>query len=112
MFKNEIKSLQHLKRLLVKALGDNLLMLIAFGSRVRGDFKWDSDMDILIVLKKASLSAEKGIRKIVYSESEKSGVPYSVVIRDNKAFEKEKKFKTSFYNNLINEGAILYERIS
>jgi predicted nucleotidyltransferase len=112
MFKKEIKSLKHLKRLLTEAIGDNLLMLVAFGSRIKGDFRWDSDLDILVVLKKTSLRAEKVIRKIVYSEGERLGVPYSVIIRDSAEFGKEKSFRTPFYSNIINEGAILYERVS
>lgn len=87
-------------------------MVVAFGSRVRGDFRWDSDLDILVVLKKVTLNDESRIRKIVYSEGEKSNIPYSVIIRGWEEFEKEKSFKTPFYNNLISEGAILYERIS
>lgn len=112
MFKNEVKSLRNLKKLLKKAMGDNLLLVIAFGSRVRGDFRWDSDLDILVVLKKTTIDDESRIREIVYEEGERAGVPYSVIIREWKDFEKEKSFKTPFYNNLISEGAILYERIS
>ncbi len=112
MFKKEMDSLKHIKNLLTREIGDNVEMIAAFGSRVRGDFRWDSDLDVLVVIKRLSLKTEEVIRKLFYREGEKRNVPYSVIIRGESEFENEKTHETPFYKTVMNEGVILYERKS
>ena len=50
-------ALMNFKRKLLAAFGKDVLELKVFGSQVRGDFRKDSDIDVLIVLK--SLSSKK-----------------------------------------------------
>lgn len=51
----EKKVIENFARLVRAALGDNLIDVEIFGSKVRGDFKKDSDIDILIVVKERTL---------------------------------------------------------
>lgn len=51
MFEAEKKALKRIVKSLQVSLGDELQTVIAFGSRIRGDFRADSDFDVLIVVK-------------------------------------------------------------
>lgn len=76
----------------------------AFGSKVRGDHDEWSDFDVLIVVKNRDPSIENEIIGSFVDEEFKSGILFSPLIKDLKAFESEKSFKTPFYDNLMKEG--------
>jgi predicted nucleotidyltransferase len=76
----------------------------AFGSRVRGDHNEWSDFDVLIIVKNRDPSIENGIIGSFVDEELESGILFTPLIKDSKAFESEKSFKTPFYDNLMKEG--------
>ncbi|ODA43762.1 hypothetical protein THER_1517 [Thermodesulfovibrio sp. N1] len=55
MFTIEKEAIKRATERLKGALGENLLAVIAFGSRVRGDFNGESGFDVLIIVKKGIL---------------------------------------------------------
>lgn len=57
ILKKREKALREFKRRLLLVLGKDVLELKLFGSQTRGNFKKDSDIDVLIVLR--SLSPKK-----------------------------------------------------
>ena len=63
---NLSKTLNELKINLAQALGDNLLLLTLYGSYARDKASADSDVDLLVVLKKSNSEDEALVRKIVY----------------------------------------------
>lgn len=52
MFTIEKESISRATKRLRDVLGNYLITVIAFGSRVRGDLTGESDFDILVVVKK------------------------------------------------------------
>lgn len=112
MYKIEEKSLSIVLKKLKKLFGKNLILLVAFGSRVRGDFHGESDFDVLVVVKKKNYDILRKMIDVFYEEEEKTGIAYSVIIRDEETFEKEKKFKTGFYFNILYEGRVIYGKIN
>ena len=108
----EKESLSTITTKLQKALGDNLILVVAFGSRVRGDFHGESDFDLLVVVDRKNYNLLREIVDILYEEEEKTGIPYSIILRDRKSFEMEKRFKTGFFMNLLQEGKVLYGKIN
>jgi len=76
----------------------------AFGSRVRGDHAEWSDFDVLIIVKNRDPSIENEIIGSFVDEELESGILFTPLIKDLKAFESEKSFKTPFYDNLMKEG--------
>ena len=99
-----------IQTLLKKVLGDlNYEKLILFGSRARGDFDDDSDLDILIIVKKKTSKIEKLLEDAVYSTMWDHDFKPIISLK----VLTELKFKEaiakgfSFYRNVIKEGIIL-----
>ncbi|RMG67328.1 MAG: nucleotidyltransferase domain-containing protein, partial [Nitrospirae bacterium] len=75
MFKTEKESIERIVRSLSEHFGSRLRHVVAFGSRVRGDFHAESDFDILIVIEGLSIEDEVKAIQIVSQEEEKTGIP-------------------------------------
>ncbi len=86
---------------------ERIVAVYAFGSKVRGDHSEWSDFDVLIVVKDRSPSIEDEIIGLFMNEEFWSGVIFTPLIKDLKAFESEKKLKTPFYENIKKEGIAL-----
>lgn len=110
MFAFEREAVQRITKKLKKILGRELVAVIAFGSRVRGDFSGDSDFDILVVVKKRTFAVIDTINNLFMSEEETAGIPFSVIVKAADLFEKEKTYKTIFYRNITEEGLVLHGR--
>jgi len=112
MFKHEKISLIRITEELKKTFSERLKAVVAFGSRVRGDFHSESDFDILVVIENLTLDDELEVIKIISREEETTGIPYEPVIKSLEVFEKEKQFKTGFYLNIIKEGVFFYDSLT
>ena len=112
MFITEKESLIRITSKLKNSFKERLKAVIAFGSRVRGDFHGESDFDVLVVVEGLSVEDEIKIIRIFLEEEELTGIPYEPVIKSYEAFEKERIYKTGFYRNIIKEGVILFDSIS
>lgn len=112
MFKIEERSLIEITEKLKNLLKDNLIAVIAFGSRVRGDFYGESDFDVLVIVEHRDYEIIKKIIALFYEEEERTNIQYSVIVKDKEAFEKERFFNTGFYRNILDEGRIFYGKIT
>ena len=82
--------------------------VILFGSYARGDFKKDSDIDILILLDKEKIthSDAKRIAYPLYDIEFETGKIISPLILSKRKWETKHKI-TPFYKNIQKEGVIL-----
>ena len=108
MFRLEQEAVARVTRRLQQVLQENLVLVVAFGSRVRGDFRGDSDLDLLIVVRERSGVVMDRIHEILEEEEDRTGLPFSPVIKTEAAFQQERQFHTPFYWNLQREGQVLY----
>jgi predicted nucleotidyltransferase len=107
MYSYEKNILNRLTESLKEQFPDRIMAVYAFGSRVRGDHGEWSDFDVLVIVKDKTPEIETEIISLFVDEEIQSGIPFSPVIKDIKAFEMEKNYNTPFYENIMKEGVLL-----
>ncbi|WP_456383225.1 nucleotidyltransferase domain-containing protein [Persephonella sp.] len=84
--------------------------LILYGSKARGDYHEESDIDVLVVVPDLDWSKKRKILDTAVEVEEKHGfsVLLGVMIIDKYSFEKSPVFKGSlYYRNVKEEGVLL-----
>ena len=92
--------------------------IILFGSYATGTYDEQSDIDLVVVLDTKEipetydekLELEVKVRDCIYELSRK--MPIDLVVYTNGEFEVLQKRKTSFYNEIMEFGKIIYEKAS
>ncbi len=103
---NEKKAIAALKKEILKL--DKNAKLIIYGSKVRGDFDEESDIDILIVLNNPSTELKFKIFDLSTEIELQYDVVFGLVIISRKKFEDSNIFKESlYYKNITAEGIYL-----
>lgn len=92
---------------LKKKLGDDLVAIRLFGSKVRGDFKGDSDIDIFITVKEKNQIIRDILSEIEVDWDIKYNIPISTVLYSLSEYEKNKELKSFFFENVEKEGIML-----
>ena len=105
--KKEEKVLKDFKEQLVGKLKDEVVFIQLFGSKARGDFHKDSDIDILVVLKNPAEDQINFIYDTVIFLSCRCNVYLSVKIFSEKEFNYYKSIPTRFIRNVLKEGVLL-----
>lgn len=84
---NEKEAITEFVKILRQQFGPMIKEIILFGSKVRGDGKKYSDIDILIVLNKLSWEIKKTISRLAAQENIKHNVLISTVRYDADTWE-------------------------
>jgi len=104
MFTIEKKILDVIIQRIRTLLEDELIAIIAYGSRVRGDFHDTSDFDILIIVKKKSFALLNMINQIITEEETNSLNNFGVVVKGLNMFNQEKNSTLHFIKILKMKG--------
>jgi len=100
----ELQVLREISKQLHQKFGERIVCMYAFGSRVRGDFSASSDFDVLVVIRDKNPEIEYAIVSVIVDIEMQYNLSFTPLIKDEKAFELEKKYNSPFYNNIIHEG--------
>jgi predicted nucleotidyltransferase len=87
----------------------SVLLVIAYGSRIRGDFMEDSDFDVFVLVDKKDISIKNRIIEIFYDYEMKFDIPFSVTILSKEEFEFNETLGSPFIKSIKEEGVIIYD---
>lgn len=104
---NETEALEQLIKHIKHALRDQLSFIKLFGSKSRGDFNSDSDVDVLLVIKNRTEEILDTIAEIHLEVDLKYDPHISLVIFSEDEYKKNEVCETPFIKNIHNEGVLL-----
>lgn len=93
-----------------KIYGEHLCRIILYGSYARGDFRMDSDVDIMILLDLSDLELKKYSQKLSYMTYDfnmEHDVDIKPIAKSEEHFQKW-VVNYPFYANIQKEGVVLY----
>lgn len=83
--------------------------IIAYGSRIRGDFREDSDFDVFVLVDKKSVALKNKIIDVFYNHEMSSGIPFSVAIFPQEEFDFNEAMGSPFITSIKEEGIVIYD---
>ena len=89
---------------LKEEFGNDLILIRLYGSKVRGDFDKDSDIDILIVAKQDRLAIKKKVFDILFNIDPYYECKISPVILSEHDYQKNIELQTPFVESIEREG--------
>ena len=101
-FSQEIKSI----------LGDRLSKIIVYGSYARGDYRDNSDVDVMVLVKMSDdeiRSVKNDIYDLAFDIQMDTGIDISLVIKNEDQYEYWSD-TLPFYRNVKKEGVVVVDR--
>ncbi|MCK4859226.1 MAG: nucleotidyltransferase domain-containing protein [Candidatus Omnitrophica bacterium] len=102
--KNESVSIEEFSQKLKKSLSSDLLKIELFGSKARGHFNKDSDVDILIVVRKKTFSLKDKLFRILLDIDLEYDSRISPLILSQKEYEENKILRSPLILAIEKEG--------
>jgi predicted nucleotidyltransferase len=102
----EKKVIKAFAKELKEKLGNEIITIRIFGSKVRGDFEKDSDIDIFILVKRKRDIRDK-ISDIAADYFFQFNVPLAPVVYSLLEYEKNKELGSFFFEQVEKEGVVL-----
>ncbi len=96
---------------LAEELHGNLLAIWLFGSKARGDFNRDSDIDLLIIVKTKDNSTRWRIRELAANYSLAYDVLFNTHILDSHHWEIISNHKDTLWREIQRDGILLVENV-
>ncbi|MBI5648880.1 MAG: nucleotidyltransferase domain-containing protein [Chloroflexi bacterium] len=90
--------------------GDQVQRVILYGSKVRGDFDAESDIDLFVVFKELDQTREDVLSRLVLDVDLKYDVLVSDFLVNQARFERMAKIHEPLYQDVMGEGVDLWTR--
>ena len=105
--KEEKRVVAKFKRELKESMGSNIVSLQLFGSKTRGDFDSDSDVDILMVVKKKTPRVRNKVFDILFNVDPYYKYKISPVLYSQFEYNKNKAMGSPLFETVEKEGVRL-----
>ena len=92
---------------LKEKLGDEIVDIRLFGSKARGDFNEESDIDIFVLVKKKTPTTREKVSSLAADLIFEHDIPLSVVLYDLYEYHKNKELGSFFFESVEREGIAL-----
>ena len=107
MSKTERRAIERFGDDVKSRLGDYVVRMSVFGSKVRGDFRETSDIDILVIVKERSLRVMDQIAEITSDLNIKYDLSISPVVFSEEEYDMNAKMASPFSLAVHEEGLLL-----
>ena len=104
----EEKTIKKIINHLVKVCPEQLVSVILYGSKARGDFSSDSDLDLLILVKDKNNINRNRMYDFLVEDEVDYDVNLSLNIYEDTVFKNLVEMNAPFAKNVMNEGKILW----
>ena len=101
-------AIQILVQTLIAVMQDNLIRILIYGSKARGDYNSDSDTDIFVLVKKISGEERQKIYETVLDLELEYDPRISLVIYSEYEYRKNVEMRSFFIENIEREGLELW----
>ena len=108
--KNENEVLRGFVKYLTKLYPGQVVSIKLFGSKARGDAKFDSDIDILIIVSDRQSIERNKIYDYVLDAELNFGINISLKIYGKDDYDRLAKLNVPFVNNVQKEGVALWTK--
>ena len=94
-----------------RQLGSDLWLLLLYGSHARGEAQPDSDVDLFVVLSRASEAAQEKVRQVAYEVMWEADFAYvfSLYLTGMNHYQTLEEHGSSFLRNVQREGKVLWK---
>ena len=92
----------------VRLYPDDILSITLYGSQARGDAKTESDIDVLVVVRRDSSALREALTDVAWQVQFEYGVVISDIVRSIEQFNRMRANRFPFYENIEREGVLLW----
>jgi len=107
MNSRERRVVEQFRKTLKSRLGEQLLKMSVFGSKVRGDFRETSDIDILVVVKGRTVPIMDQVAEVTADLNLEYNLSLAPVIFSEREYEMNEKMASPFTLAVSKEGVLL-----
>lgn len=105
---NEQLAIQILMQAMLNILQKNFRSMVIYGSKARGDFTPDSDIDIFVLVKKISRMQRKQIYEALLDLELEYDTRISLIFYSEPEYQKNIQMKSFFIENIEKEGVEIW----
>jgi predicted nucleotidyltransferase len=108
--KRERKAVDEFVSLVVHKMSKQVKELTLFGSRARGDYRRNSDIDVLVLINRENLENWQRIQSLSAFVSLKFDVVLSALVMDTKRYKAHSQLRTLLFKDISQDGIRLWKR--